>query len=208
VPGDSMIDSQLIYAGVRNRDPASEATLVDFLRRMVWREYQKTLGPLAEDYMQELAARVVESIREGKLNDPEKLIPWCQDIAKNVRIDALRIAVRQASKLVPIDEARYQTSHEDAEASAILAQQFRTVLKLMRRLDTLSGEVIRRYFFERQPVIQIEEELGIEHGDLQRIKDRALAKLRRDHRTLTEAQGWQLLHGKNREPEAVFAIAA
>lgn len=196
-----MIDPKLIHEGVRNRDPAAEAELAAFLKGLVWKAYQRTLGPLAEDYMQELAMRVFEAVRAGKVNDPEKLIPFCLDVAKNIRIDALRVAVRQARKLVAIDEARFEAAPDNAEADELLAQQFRTILKLMERLDPFSREVVRRYYFEQQTPAEIEQDLDLAHQALQRVKDNAVEKLRRDYRALSDAQGWQLLHGRKQKPE-------
>jgi RNA polymerase sigma factor (sigma-70 family) len=203
------IDPISIHQGVKNGDTEAETELILFLRNLFCAEYERTLGPLAEDYLQELGMRVIESIREGRVNDPEKLIPYCQGLAAHVRIDGLRVAVRQARKLVAIDEARFEQSSENAEATAVQAEQFRTVLKLMERLDPLGREVVRRYYFERQPPAEIEGELEIPHTEFQAVKDRAVEKLRRDYRTITNAQGWELLRGKKKpEPEAWFAWAA
>ena len=210
-----MIDSKLIYFGVFNQNPEAEAELMNFLRNLVWIEYQNTLGPLAEDYLQDLSMRVIEAIRAGKVNDPEKLIPYCREVAKNVRIDGLRIVMRQARKLVAIDEARFHASNEDTESDLIAAQQLdrqtRTVLKLMERLDPFSFEIIRRYYFERQSPAQIEEELQMSHSDFQRAKDRGVEQLRQDYRRLTDSRGWKLLpggKGKSEVDSAVFAVFA
>lgn len=196
-----MIDPKVIYAGVVARDPDAEAELVAFLRGLVFRDYERTLGTLAEDYSQELALRVIEAIRAGKINDPEKLIPYCQDFAKNVRIDGLRIAMRQARKLVAINEARYLQTRENTETDAIRAEFTRTVLRLMERLDPFSREIVRRYYYEQQTLDEIARELGRTRLECQRLKDRAVEKLRRDYRVLVNAQGWELLRGKKSERE-------
>lgn len=206
-----MIDPKLIYAGVRARDPEAETALAVFLKNMVRADYERTLGPLAEDYTQELTVRVVEAIRAGKIKNPEKLISYSQKIAASIRIDALRRAVRQAHKLVAIDEARLEASPDNAEADVLLAEQFRTILKLMERLDPFSREVVRRYYFEQQTPAEIEQDLDLAHQALQRVKDNAVEKLRRDYKALTDAQGWQLLHGR-KKPDVggmfVLAMAA
>lgn len=207
------IEPTSIYWGVRKRDPDAEAELSAFLKNLAWRDYWRTLGPLAEDSLQELAMRVIQAIRENKISDPEKLIPFCKDVAANVRIDALRAAVRQARKLVPIDEARYQASVEDTGAKLLLVERLRTVLKLLERLDPLSRQVIRRYYFEHQEPATIETELNLTHLEMQRIKDEGIAKMRRDHRETvrrTDARGWQLLYGAkktDREPDGFLALA-
>jgi RNA polymerase sigma factor (sigma-70 family) len=206
------IDPLIIHRGVKNRDPQAESELVTFLKSLVWRDYERTLGPLAEDYLQELSMRVIEAIRGGKVNDPEKLIPYCQDIAKNVRVDGLRIAVRQARKLVAIDEARFEQSGDNAELEMLKSEQLRTILKLMERLDPFSGEVVRRYYFEHQSVAEIAGEFTRTEFQIQRLKDRAVEKLRKHYRALTDAQGWQVLHGRKTPDggslEIVFAVAA
>jgi RNA polymerase sigma factor (sigma-70 family) len=211
------IDPIAIHLGVLNQNPEAETELMNFLRNLVWQDYRNTLGPLAEDFLQDLSVRVIQAIREGKIHDPAKLIPYCQKLASHVRIDGLRIVMRQARKLVAIDEARSQHSNQDTEGQLIAAQeldqQTRTVLKLMERLDPFSFEVIRRYYFERQSPARIEEELEMSHIDFQRAKDRAVEQLRRDYRRLADARGWMLLDGgKGRSEEdtlvTVFVAAA
>ena len=198
------IDPRLIYAGVRLRDPDAEAELVAFLKHLVWQDYQRTLGPLAEDYLQVLSMRVVLAIRAGKMNNSEKLIPYCKEMAKNVRVDGLRVAVRAARKLVAIDEARFQRSGDNAEAELLLAEQFGIVLELMERLDPFAREIVRRHYFEHHSIADIAAELARPALQIQRVKDRAVEKLRRDHR----ARGWGLLGGKGKPAGTSLTLVA
>ena len=197
-----MIDPKLIHAGVQSGDPVAEEDLVLFLKRLVWKDYQRTLGPFAEDYLQELTIRVVEAIRAGKVKDPEKLIPFCQDVAKNVRIDGLRVAVRAARKLVTIDEARFQRGRDNVEADLLLAEQFGIVLELMGRLDPFAREIVRRHYFEHESVRDLAEEFARPVLEIQRLKDRAVEKLRREHR------GWRLLRGRSKPAGTSLTLVA
>jgi RNA polymerase sigma factor (sigma-70 family) len=183
-----------LHSKIRSGDRKAEEELALFLTNSFRVEYLRSLGPLADDYLQELSMQVIESIRHNKVTHPEKLIPYCRSLASNVRIDGLRSAAGAARRLVPIDEGKHRQSSGNIESELILAEQFRTVLKLMEQLDPLSREIVRRYYFERHRAERIECDLRLKHEDFQRKKDRAVEKLRDDYRAM--AQQWRTIPGR------------
>jgi RNA polymerase sigma factor (sigma-70 family) len=199
------IDPHKLHSGVRSRDPKAEVELTSFLRNLVRKDYEKTLGPLAEDYLQELLIRVIEGIRRNQVEHPQFLVTYCKNVAANVRIDGLRSAARAARRLVSIEEGRGSRSREDIEGELILNEQYQTVLKLMEQLDPISREVVRRFYFERQPVRRIEREMGLTQEQLRGRKDRAVKKLRDDYQAL--GQRFRVIPG-GKQPQGGFKAAA
>jgi RNA polymerase sigma factor (sigma-70 family) len=212
-----VIDQVEIHRGIQAHEQEAVSELALFLRHRNIREYMHTLGPLAEDYLQQLVIEVMEAIWQNKVEHPDKLIAFCETAAANVRNNGLRIAARAARKLVSIDvisinEGRSHQSPENIENDLIAqdeeARQASTVLRLMERLDPVSREVVRLYYFEERSAEEIEPQLGLTHSEFQRRKDYAVRKLQRDYRAL--GGGWELLRG-GKQPggfKAALPVAA
>ena len=198
------IDPRQLHAGVRSRDPKAEAELTAFLNSIARADYEKTLGPLAEDYLQELKIHVIEGIRRDQVEHPQFLTTWCQKVAANIRIDGLRSAARAARRLVSIEEGRGYHSRDDIEGELILNEQYQTVLKLMEQLDPVSREIVRRFYFERQPIRKIEREMQMTHEQLRGKKDRAVNKLRDDY----HAMGQKFRQINVKKPDGGYRAAA
>lgn len=200
-----MIVPELLFEQVANRDPRAEEQLNRLLWGMSRKDYETSLGPLAEDYLQQLSLTVVRAIRNGDISDPKLLIPWCKKTAANIRMDGLRSAARIARKLVPIDEARTRRSSDNIEAELIDRERFETVLKVIERLDPITREIIRRHYFERQPARQIQRDLDLTPTQYRGRKAYGVQKLRKDYNALNNR--WRLIPGGKRSGEEFKAAA-
>lgn len=187
------IQPEALHLRIRKGDRRAEEELSLFLRNTFRKDYLKTLGPLADDYLQELLIQVVQGIRQNKVEHPEKLIPYCRSLAANIRIDGLRSAASAARRLVPLEEGKNRQSSGNIESELILAQQLDTVLKLIELLDPVSGEIIRRYYFEDQSAWRIQSDMGLTEVEFRGRKGRAVRKLRDDHQAM--AQKWRTIPG-------------
>jgi RNA polymerase sigma factor (sigma-70 family) len=181
-----VINPQELHSKIRKGDSKAEAELASFLRNTFRAEYSQTLGPLAEDYLQDLCIHVIDGIRNNKVDHPEKLIPYCKSVASNIRFDGLRSAASAARRLVPIEEGKNRQSSGNIENELILAEQFSTVLKLMEYLDPVSREIVRRYYFERQKAERIQRAMRLTEVEFRGKKDRAVRKLRDDHQAMVQ----------------------
>jgi RNA polymerase sigma factor (sigma-70 family) len=199
-----VIDPKQIHARILSGDRKAEEELTQFVRNRVADDYLKALGPLAEDYRQELCIQVIEGIRRRQVEHPQFLVTYCDRMAANIRIDGLRSAAGAARRLVPIDEGKNRQSSGNIESELILAEQFRTVLKLMEQLDPVSRELVRRFYFERQRAERIERDLRLTPEQFRGRKDRAVRKLRDDYHAM--AQQWRLIPG-GRKPGGLKAAA-
>jgi RNA polymerase sigma factor (sigma-70 family) len=188
-----VVDPKQLHLRIRKQDRKAEEELSVFLHNSFRAQYLKTLGPLADDYLQDLKIQVIDGIRNNKVDHPDSLIAYCWKVASNVRIDGLRSAASAARRLVPIEEGKNRQSSGNIESTLILAEQLQTVLKLMEQLDPISREIVRRYYFEHQKAHRIERDLRLEHDDFQRKKDHAVEKLRDIHRAM--AQKWRTITG-------------
>lgn len=182
-----------IHSRILSGEKKAEAELALFLRNAHGESYSKALGPLAEDYLQDLQITVLKAIHNRRIEHPQFLIAWCQTTAANIRIDGLRSAAAAARRLVPIDEGKNRQSSGNIENELILAEQFQTALKLMQQLDPVSREVIRRYYFESQARERIQRDLRLTANQFRERKARAVKKLRDDYHAMS--QQWRLIPG-------------
>ena len=170
-----------------------------FLTDMVGEKYRSTLGPLAEDYLQDLKLDVIQAIRNRKVEHPQFLVTYCKTVAANIRIDGLRSAAGAARRLVPIEEGKNRQSSGNFENELIMAERLQSVLKIVEQLDPVLKRIIRRYYFElvhlnpskRAERIQREERLT--PNQFRERKARAVRKLRDDYQAM--AQRWRTISG-------------
>jgi RNA polymerase sigma-70 factor (ECF subfamily) len=168
-----MSDAELA-ALVASREGRAEAQL--FLRFAPRIELYglKHLGSraAADDLVQQVMLRVIEAVRDGRLEDPEKLTSYVFGTCRNVTWD-LRRSARRAERL-----EREATSLEASIGPPTLAEQ--DVARLFSCMNSLSereSAIVRMSFFEDRSADEIGLRLGLTTGNVRVIRHRALAKL-------------------------------
>lgn len=190
------IDPKALHSRILSGDKQAETELAEFVQDLAREDYHKTLGPLAEDYLQDLGIRAVLRVRQNHVEHPQFLVTFCKSIVADVRIDGLRAAARDARRLLPMDRRDFR-SERNFESDMILAEQYRTALRLIEQLDPVSKEIIWRFYFEHQPVHKIEREMGLTNAQVRGRKDEAVKKLHAEYRALN--QGFRLIRGGKKE---------
>lgn len=191
-------DPKQIHFGVKNQDPQAEKLLASYLRNSFFEDYSRTLGPFAEDYLQELTFAVIEGIRKDAVEHPQFLRTYCQTIAARKRVDGIRYLARTARRLISIEETPHLRSRErDIEGDLIAAQELSIMLRCFDVLDEESREIVRRWHFAKHSIHKIERDLGLTHEQLRGKRDRAVKKLRERYREITcsKAGGFRVIEG-------------
>jgi RNA polymerase sigma-70 factor (ECF subfamily) len=169
----SVSDAELA-ALVASREGRAEAQL--FLRFAPRIELYglKHLGSraAADDLVQQVMLRVIEAVRAGRLEEPEKLTSYVFGTCRNVTWD-LRRAARREQRL-----EREATTLDASVGPPSLGEQ--DVARLFTCLNTLSereATIVRMSFFEDRSADDIGIRLGLTAGNVRVIRHRALAKL-------------------------------
>ncbi|HSU40916.1 MAG TPA: sigma-70 family RNA polymerase sigma factor [Polyangiaceae bacterium] len=126
----------------------------------------------ADDLVQQVMLRVLEAVREGRLEDPTKLTSFVFGTCRNVTWD-LRRARRREQRL-----EREATSLEATVGPPTLGEQ--EIARLFASMNTLSereSTIVRMTFFEDRTTDDIAARLALTASNVRVIRHRALAKL-------------------------------
>lgn len=168
-----MSDAELA-ALVASREVRAEAQLFRRFAPRIELYGLKHLGDrsAADDLVQQVMLRVLEAVREGRLEEPDKLTSFVFGTCRNVTWD-LRRALRREQRL-----EREATSLEASVGPPTLGEQ--DVTRLASSLNALSereSTIVRMSFFEDRSTDDIAARLNLTAGNVRVIRHRALAKL-------------------------------
>ena len=154
--------------------PAAEALLYRRFAPRIELYGIKHLGSraAAKDLVQEVLLRVVEALRSGRIEDPERLCSFVLGTCRNVTWDTRRSDQRQARI------ARETAVTSDTAAPVPLDE--RDVVRLfgcMTRLPERERVVLRMSFWEDRGADDIGDRLGVSPGNVRVLRHRALGKL-------------------------------
>jgi RNA polymerase sigma-70 factor (ECF subfamily) len=125
----------------------------------------------AADLVHEVLVKVLEAIRAGRLEEPDKLASFVLGTCRNVVLDTRRAEQRQRrlGDALPVDTA---TAPPDL-ASSDVARLFGCLGRLPEREAT----VVHMSFFEDRGAEEIAERLALTPGNVRVIRHRALIRL-------------------------------
>ena len=129
---------------------------------------------LAEEVAQESLTRLVQALREGRLQDPAHLGAFTRAIARHVIVDVLRARQRQSATATTEEPA----SEEDSLGALVSAEQATRVRAAMEQLSGGDRDILRLSFFEGLTPQQIAERTGEPPPRVRKRKERALERLR------------------------------
>lgn len=107
---------------------------------------------LAEDLLQEVFIKAINTIKSGKYNEEGKFLPWILRIAHNLAIDQFRKAKRYPTIVMEDGSNVFNTLEfsEESIESAQIRQETHTLLKkLIKELPEAQREVlVMRHYME------------------------------------------------------------
>jgi RNA polymerase sigma-70 factor (ECF subfamily) len=116
--------------------------------------------------------RVIEAVRDGRLEEPEKLTSYVFGTCRNVIWD-LRRAARREQRL----EREATTLEASVGPPALGEQDIARLFSSMNALSERESAIVRMSFFEDRSTDDIGIRLGLTAGNVRVIRHRALAKL-------------------------------
>jgi RNA polymerase sigma factor (sigma-70 family) len=130
---------------------------------------------LAEEVAQDTMVRLVQALREGRLQDPASLGAFTRAIARHVIVDTLRARQRLAA----VGATEEPASEEDSLGALVSAEQAARVRVALEQLSTGDREILRLSFFEGLTPQQLAERTGEPSTRVRKRKERALERLRK-----------------------------
>jgi RNA polymerase sigma factor (sigma-70 family) len=130
---------------------------------------------LAEEVAQESMVRLVDALREGRLQDTARLGAFARSIARHVIVDTLRARRR----ITGIDSTPEPATDEDSLGTLISAERATRVRGALERLSAGDREILRLSFFEGLTPQQLAERIGEPSPRVRKRKERALERLRK-----------------------------
>lgn len=130
---------------------------------------------LAEEVAQESMVRLMQALREGRLQNPAHLGAFTRAIARHVIVDLLRARQR----FTAADTTAEPASDEDSLGALVSAEQAARVRAALEQLSAGDREILRLSFFEGLTPQQLAERIGEPSPRVRKRKERALERLRK-----------------------------
>jgi RNA polymerase sigma-70 factor (ECF subfamily) len=172
-----LLSNQQLVARIRHSDAEAEAVLYEqFSVRVYFTALSETHSPTdAEDIRAETFLRIIQALRQGKLQKADSLPSFIVGITLNVAREHIRHKYRADS----LEDYEYDIASDDSLEKAMLdAETSRDLQEYARQLKPREQEFLRLYYYEELTKEEIAERLGINEERVRLIKSRALASFR------------------------------
>ncbi|MDX2023039.1 MAG: sigma-70 family RNA polymerase sigma factor [Deltaproteobacteria bacterium] len=174
-------DAILVARIEQDRDrPQAEAELCARFRQRVYLYGVRHLHSAsdAEDLTHDVLAKVIERVRAGGMNEPEKLGSFVLGVCRTLLHERWRIESRRTKILAKYGDTRAaaaDASTSEPEASTALLPRVRSCLE---RLGDRDRTVLLLSFYAELDATALARELAIEATHVRVIRHRALGRLR------------------------------
>jgi RNA polymerase sigma-70 factor (ECF subfamily) len=175
--------SEVDWAGVVSRiqqgDPGGEEILYRTLAGGARFFLQRRLGTQdVEDRVHDLFLTVLDTIRRGELQYPERLMGFVRTLLYRQSSQEIDRSVRRRQSEADFDTAaEIPASGTTPEEHVIAAEKSALMAKVLRELSDRDFEVLSRFYIREQPPQRICLEMGMTQVQFQLLKSRAKARL-------------------------------
>lgn len=170
-------DAELVrlIAAADERTPAAESALLARYadRILVYGRKHLRSEALADDLAQQVMLKVLEAIRQGRIEQPERLASFVFGACRNVSWDLTRTDQRQRKI-----ERAFEGLHEGSTHPGTSERDVLRLMDCMGRLPEREATVVRMTYMEDREPEEIASRLGASSGNVRVIRCRALAKLK------------------------------
>jgi RNA polymerase sigma-70 factor (ECF subfamily) len=174
-PSDAELVRRLAAGGLEGR--AAETLLFRRFARRIELYGVRHLGnrETARDFVHEVLLRVTRSIREGRVDEPERLCSFVLGTCRLVSFDWRRAEQRQRN--IEREAGHVAAALGPVEAPNLSEQDVVRLFRCLGALPEREASVVRMSFFEDREADEISQRLGISSGNVRVVRCRALAKL-------------------------------
>jgi len=158
-------DSQLMSQYTIGNEEAF-ATLVDRHKKKIYTTIYLIVKDqyLAEDLMQEVFVKVVNTVKTGRYNEEGKFLPWVTRIAHNLAIDNFRKAKRYPTVVMEDGSSVFNTlefSEDSIETKRIKEDTHALLRDLIKELPDAQREVLMMRHYMQMSFQEIADSTGV-----------------------------------------------
>ncbi len=171
------------WAGIVGRIRAGESDAIGDLYRAVEPSLRAAIRRQVfpqdvTDVLHGLILSIVESIRAGKLRDPERLPGYLWAAVRGQVAKYIRSAVHVRCACVPVEGGlQIPTSEATPEQRLIRRQRSELALQVLRSISARDREVLVRFYLREQTPEEICADMRLSETQFRLIKSRAKARL-------------------------------
>jgi RNA polymerase sigma-70 factor (ECF subfamily) len=178
----------LLDRRIRDGDSSAEDELVSRFSRPVFVMLLARLGDVeaARDLAQDVLLSVLRALRDGKLEQPERLAAFVRGTAKNLANNYLRTQQRRRIR----GETDWQSSDPDPEFRLEQREEAKLVEIALRDLASRDRKILLWTLVDGRSATEVAARLGMSPGAVRQRKSRALGRIRRRFRKLSRKGPW------------------
>jgi RNA polymerase sigma factor (sigma-70 family) len=167
--------SERLIARIRSGEGAAEEELVTLYRRRVFAIAAARTGDResARDLTQEVLMAVLQSVRNGKVRETDKLAEFIQGTARNLINNFFRSRGQRAECNLEAAEVRSTNPVEEQEA----AEQGRLVRQELRSYSALDQQILLFSLVDGHTLAEVAERLKMSHEAVRARKSRLVKKM-------------------------------
>ena len=182
---DASTPYNLVNEILRGEAQAETALYEQFAARVYFTALSETHSQTdAEDIRAETFLRVIQALRQGKLQKADSLPSFIVGITLNVTREHIRRKYRADS----LEDYEHDiASDESLERAMLDAETSRALQECARQLKPREQEFLRLYYYEELSKEEIAQRLGINEERVRLIKSRALASFREIYQKMTRS---------------------
>lgn len=179
MPQEPEVDWRNVVDLIQRGDPTGEETLYRTLLRGARRFLQRRLGTQdVDDRVHDVFLIVVETIRRGDIQHPERLMAFVRTVLYRQLNLAIGGVIRDRDRSGGIEETAHLTAAElTPEQRAITGQNVTLMKEVLREMNERDFVVLSRYYLREQSQEQICAEMGLTQVQFQIVKSRAKTRL-------------------------------
>ncbi len=158
-------DSQLIKDYLSGKQEGFNVLIKRYEKSIYQKIYQKVQShSLAEDILQEVLIKTIDSIKSKRYNEQGKFLPWVLRIANNMVIDYFRsqskLSILKNTQDFDIFDVIASTD-KNKEANIIDDEKKESLEKLLNRLPENQKQIVKMRFYQDMGFKEIAENLKI-----------------------------------------------
>ena len=158
-------DSRLMLQYTNGNEEAF-ATLVDRHKKKIYTTIYLIVKDqyLAEDLMQEVFVKVINTVKTGRYNEEGKFLPWVTRIAHNLAIDNFRKAKRYPTIIMEDGSSVFNTlefSEDSIESKRIKEDTHALLRDLIKELPDAQREVLMMRHYMQMSFQEIADATGV-----------------------------------------------
>ena len=128
-----------------------------------------------EDRLHEVMVIVLEAIRRGELQDPDRLPGFVRTVTRRRIVAHIRSQVFRRQWLV--DGVEMVASHDESpEDRALRQERIDRLARILRCLNKLDREILERFYLREESAQQICTEMRLTETQFRLFKSRAIAR--------------------------------